>query len=382
MFSTRSDRAGQIITQMSGPDGYQSFVPKPLPPEPPMDYDDEIKILSEKANRALGRLDSITSILPNPKMFMYIYVRKEAVLSSQIEGTQASMTDLLEFEAGLEKKSTPDDTYEVSNYTKAIYHGLDRLETLPLSSRLLKEIHAILLKDTRGGHKNPGEYRRSQNWIGGTKPSDANFVPPPPHEVERCMGALERFIQEDNGTPPLMKAGLAHAQFETIHPFLDGNGRIGRLLITFMLCHDRVIETPLLYLSLFFMKNRSEYYERLNAVRRDGDWENWMKFFLTGVFEVSMEAVEKAKKIMNLLEEDRAKITALKKAAASALKLHEQLVWSPVITVPKLTDKMNVSQPTARSAVLNLVKLGILTEVGGRKRDKEYIYMKYLELIL
>jgi len=334
----------------------------------------------ELANRALGRLDGCTYTLPNPDLFLYMYVRKEAVLSSQIEGTQASLADLLEFEGEIESKSSQDDINEVSNYVAAMNFGLERLEEFPLSLRLIREIHGRLLTGIRGGHKNPGEFRTSQNWIGGTMPSNATFVPPPSNEVLPCLGDLELFLH-DVSVPPLIKAGLAHAQFETIHPFLDGNGRIGRLLITFILCHDKVLEKPLLYLSLYFKKNRQEYYERLNSVRRDGDWEGWIKFYLRGVYEISRQATDAAKAIMDLMAGNRQKLAGLGKAATTALTLLDLLYRRPYVTTPFVAKELGISPPSAAKAVNNLVALGILREISGKKRDRVFLHESYLAII-
>jgi Fic family protein len=380
MFTSVSSRGGKLVVQQKGPEGYSAFVPNPLPPDPPLTYDDEMTYLMERANRALGRLDGCTYTLPNPELFLYMYVRKEAVLSSQIEGTQASLADFLEYEGNIEVKTSQDDIKEVSNYVAALQYGLERLKKLPLSLRLIKEIHGRLLRGTRGGHKNPGEFRSSQNWIGGTKPSDARFVPPPPHEVMRCMGDLELFLHKEN-IPTLLKAGLAHAQLETIHPFLDGNGRMGRLLISFILCHDKVLEKPLLYLSLYFKKHRAEYYERLDATRRDGDWEGWIKFYLNGVYEISRQATEAAKSIMDLQTADKQKIFGLGKGASTALSLLDLLYRSPYVTVPHAAAQLGVSQPAARNAVNALVSLGLLKETSGRKRDRIYLYDAYMAII-
>jgi Fic family protein len=380
MFTEVSPRGGRLVVQQKGVDGYSAFVPNPLPPNPPLQIDDEMSRLMERANRALGRLDGCTYTLPNPDLFLYMYVRKEAVLSSQIEGTQASLDDLLEFEGEIESKSSQDDINEVSNYVDAMNYGLERLRKLPLSLRLIREIHARLMKGIRGGHKNPGEFRSSQNWIGGTRPGNAAFVPPPAHEVLPCLGNLEKFLHDDT-VPPLLKAGLAHAQFETIHPFLDGNGRMGRLLIAFILCHDQVLEKPLLYLSLFFKKHRQEYYERLNAVRRDGDWEGWIKYYLQGVYEISKQATDAAKAIMDLMARDRQKTAGLGKAAPTALTLLELLYRRPYVTIPYVVKELGISSPAASKAVNNLAALGILKEVSGKKRDRVFLHDSYLAII-
>ncbi|HML77436.1 Fic family protein [Geobacter sulfurreducens] len=380
MFTEVSPRGGRLVVQQKGAEGYSAFVPHPLPPNPPLQIDDEMGWLMERANRALGRLDGCTYTLPNPDLFLYMYVRKEAVLSSQIEGTQASLDDLLEYEGEIEGKSSPDDINEVSNYMDAMNYGLERLQELPLSLRLIKEIHARLMAGIRGGHKSPGEFRTSQNWIGGTRPGNAAFVPPPANEVVTCLGDLEKFLH-DESVPPLLKAGLAHAQFETIHPFLDGNGRMGRLLIAFILCHDQVLEKPLLYLSLFFKKHRQEYYERLNAVRRDGDWEGWIKYYLQGVYEISKQATDAAKAIMDLMARDRQKVTGLGKAAPTALALLEMLYRKPYVTIPYVARELRISSPAASKAVNNLAALGILIEVSGKKRDRVFLHESYLSII-
>lgn len=381
MLTKASPRTGKLVVQQTGSDGFSAFIPKPLPPDPPLIYDDELNNLVEKANRALGRLDGATYILPNPDLFLYMYVKKEAVLSSQIEGTQASLADLLEYEGG-EDDSKSDDVKEVSNYVAAMRYGIERLKELPLSLRLIKEIHAELLQGTRGGHKAPGEFRTSQNWIGGTMPSNARFVPPPAHEVLPCMGDLEKFLHDEkNSTPALIKAGLAHAQFETIHAFLDGNGRVGRLLITFILCHDKIIEKPLLYLSLYFKKYRDEYYERLTAIRRDGDWEGWIKFYLRGVYEISQQATEAAKLIMDLQVINRYLVNSLGKASPTAIRLLDMLYEHPIVAVSFVSRKLKLSSPASRRAIENLQSLGMLKEISGRKRDRLYAYEAYLNII-
>ncbi len=296
-------RAGRYIQQ---PTGYQAFIPASIPPEPALRFDPELVTAISKAELALGRLDGAAQILPNPDLFVLMYVRKEAVLSSQIEGTQASLVDVLQFEAALED-GKPQDSEEVSNYVGAMNYGLRRLRDFPISLRLIREIHAELLSGVRGSERNPGEFRTSQNWIGpsGCTLNDAQFVPPPPHEMMEALDNLERFLHAPIPMPQLMKAGIAHAQFETIHPFLDGNGRVGRLLITFLLCQQGILQYPLLYLSHYFKQHRSEYYERLQSIRESGDWEGWLKFFLKGVDEVSQEAAATAKQIVRLREEHR-----------------------------------------------------------------------------
>jgi Fic family protein len=376
MFTEVSPRGGRLVVQQQGPEGYSAFVPNPLPPTPPLQIDAEMSRLMERANRALGRLDGCTCILPNPDLFLYMYVRKEAVLSSQIEGTQASLADLLEYEGEIEGKSSQDDINEVSNYVAAMNYGLERLREFPLSLRLIKEIHARLMSGIRGGHKNPGEFRTTQNWIGGTRPGNAAFVPPPAHDVLPCLSDLETFLHDET-LPPLIKAGLAHAQFETIHPFLDGNGRI----ITLILCHDQVLEKPLLYLSLFFKKHRQEYYERLNAVRRDGDWEGWIKYYLEGVAEISKQATDAARAIMDLLTADRQKVSGLGRAAPTALALLDVLYRRPYVSIPFAARQLGISAPATGKAVGNLVALGLLKEVSGKKRDRVFLHEAYLAII-
>jgi Fic family protein len=383
MFKEKNSRAGSLLVQQSGPDGFSAFIPKKLPPSPPLQYDDELLELLDNARGALGRLDGATSILPNPDLFLFMYVRKEAVLSSQIEGTQASLSDLIKYEDVDMPKSKPDDVQEVSNYVKAMDYAVSRLKTLPLSLRLIREIHAKLLEGTRGGNKTPGQFRTSQNWIGGTRPSDARFVPPPPQEVIKCMGDLELFLQDkDLRMPAMIKAGLAHAQFETIHPFLDGNGRVGRLLITLIFMHEKVLEKPLLYLSLYFKKYRDEYYERLNATRRDGDWEGWLKFYLRGVNEISLQAVEAARAILSLRETHRKQIIQLGKAAVSAMQLFDLIFQKPMVTVKMVSRELQLSPPTARKAITNLEQFGILKEISGKQRDRTYLYKQYFDIIL
>ncbi|MGH7863193.1 MAG: Fic family protein, partial [Candidatus Dormibacteraceae bacterium] len=302
-------RSGRLILQ---PAGYRAFIPNPLPPDPPLALDDEILDLLSRADLALGRLDGSTEILPNPDMFVAMYVQQEAVLSSQIEGTQASLVDVLEYQTTATRRKLPEDVGEVVNYVAAMNHGIARLTELPLSLRLIREIHAKLLSGVRGADRDPGEFRRSQNWIGaaGVSLDQAYYVPPPPVDMEQALGDLEKFLHDPRPVPPLVRCGLAHAQFETIHPFLDGNGRVGRLLITFLLVQQGVLRRPLLYLSLYFKQHRNEYYDRLQAIRTQGDWEAWLRFFLRGVGEVATQATETARKILRLREEHRRLISA------------------------------------------------------------------------
>lgn len=370
------NRAGDFIPQ---PGGFRAFIPAPLPPNPPVRLDDgELRTLLSEADLALGRLDGITSLLPNPDLFVGMYVRREAVLSSQIEGTQASLTDLLQFEVGEAEELRVLDVEEVVNYVRAMNYGLERLETLPLSLRLIREIHEHLLQGVRGQHRDPGEFRRSQNWIGpsGSPLNNAAFVPPPPHELLRILGELETFLR-DRSSPALIHAGLAHAQFETIHPFLDGNGRVGRLLITFLLCERKVLTRPLLYLSHHFKLHRAEYYDRLQAVRIDGNWEGWLGFFLRGVREVAQEAADRARKILSLREQKR---EALSGRNRNLLPLLDQLFQRPVVTVNSVREALKVTFATANKYVSRLQGLDILTEVTGYRRNRLFQFTPYLSL--
>lgn len=373
-------RAGTLVRQ---PGGYAAFIPKPLPPDPPIRIDSELLELLSKADRALGRLDGATEILPNPDLFIAMYVRQEAVLSSQIEGTQASLVDLLAFELDSNtKRQMPPDVEEVVNYVKAMNYGLRRLETLPLSLRLIREIHEALLKDSRGGERNPGEFRRTQNWIGppGGTLRDAVFVPPPVPEMTEALDDFERFLRSEDPMPALIMCALAHVQFETIHPFLDGNGRLGRLLITFMLCERGILRRPLLYLSLFFKQNRQEYYDRLMAVRTQGDFEGWIKFFLRGVAEVSAQATDTARAILALREQHRGVLSSSGWATPSSLTLLEHLYEHPMLTVSKAAELLGVTFPTANNIVGQFSSLGLLEEVTGRQRRRLFAYRPYLEI--
>ncbi len=350
MYEKASPRSGELALQLMPEESFYSFVPKPLPPSPAIKYDNEMNVLLEKAIGALCRLDGATYLLPNPDIFIYSYIRKEAVLSSQIEGTQTTLIEFLEAEKDLEKRKSDFNIREVSNYIDAMRYGLDRLKELPLSSRLIKEIHKRLVVGTRGEYKSPGEFRNTQNWVGGTRPGNATFVPPPAAEVIPGMSELEKFLNDENlQIPVLIKAGMAHAQFETIHPFLDGNGRVGRLLITFILCIEGVLKDPLLYLSLYLKNYRSEYYDRLDAIRRDGDWEGWLKFYLRGVWEVSKQATETAKRIVDLREEDRIKIRNYGKAVKNASKLLDGLYESPFITTPEAASFLMRTATSSRT---------------------------------
>lgn len=355
-----------------------AFVPNALPPTPPVQWN---VLLKERATVSLGKLAGVTSLLPDPQLFLYSYVRKEAVLSSQIEGTQSSLSELLLFENDAVAGVPMDDVVEVSNYVAAMEHGLKRLrEGFPLSLRLLKEIHGVLLQKGRGSEKQPGEFRTSQNWIGGTRPGNALYVPPPPGHVLECMGDLEKFLY-DESLPTLVRAGLAHAQFETIHPFLDGNGRIGRLLVTLLLCHDGKLPEPLLYLSLYLKQNRSTYYDLLQRVRTHGDWERWIDFFLAGVDATATQATDTAARLLRLFQSDREKLHALGRKGMSALKLHDILQRKPVITAPRLVSQHGFSGPTANSALRVMIEQGIVREITGYSRNRVFAYSEYLRTL-
>ena len=373
---------GEFVRCSTAGESYRAFIPPPLPPNPRINLDG-LHGLMERANQALGRLDGMTSILPDPELFLYLYVRKEALLSSQIEGTQSSLSDLLLFESETAPGVPLDDVREVSNYVAAMDHGLKRLRGgFPLSLRLIREIHEILLSQGRGAERQPGEFRASQNWIGGTRPGNATFVPPPPERVMGCMGNLEAFLHEDDDSlPVLMRAALAHVQFESIHPFLDGNGRIGRLLITFLLCERGVLSQPILYLSLFFKTHRQAYYELLQSVRFAGDWESWLEFFLTGVDETANQASEAAREILGLFERDRLLIETLGRAAPSALRVHQCLQEKPIISIPSTAARLGVSPPTVAKSVEHLQKLGIVRETTKRRRNRLFVYDEYLGIL-
>ncbi len=358
-----------------------AFVPHPLPPVPPLQWDASLHRMAQRASVAIGRLSGVTALLPDSQLFLYSYVRKEAVLSSQIEGTQSSLSELLLFENDAASGAPLDDVTEVSHYVAAMEHGLKRLaEGFPLSLRLIKEVHGVLLTKGRGSEKQPGEFRTSQNWIGGSRPGNALFVPPPPDQVIECLGALENFLH-NHDVPSLIRAGLAHAQFETIHPFLDGNGRTGRLLVTMLLCHDGVLTQPLLYLSLFLKKHRSTYYELLQRVRTHGTWEEWLDFFLQGVEETAHQAADTASRLLQVFQQDRARLHALGRKGASAIKLHDILQKQPVVTVSRLVTKFGFTAPTANTALVVLVEQGIVREITGYRRNRVFSYAEYLRTL-
>jgi len=372
-----STRAGRLITQ---PEGYRAFIPAPLPPDPPLTFDAQLATVLAGAGTALGRLDGVAATLPNPDLFVAMYVRREAVLSSQIEGTQSTLDDVLAYEMDPKRQDLPADIDEVVNYIKAMNYGLGRLDTLPLSLRLLREIHSRLMEGTRGGNKSPGDFRQSQNWIGGARGLvDATFIPPPPHEMRAALGNLERFLHDSGGLDPLIVAALAHAQFETIHPFLDGNGRIGRLLITFLLCHEKVLRRPVLYLSHYLRQHRASYYDRLTAIRLAGDWEGWLRFFLTGVAEVAREAEQTARQIVQLREDIRQRAQAAH-MSATTFRLLDHLFQRPIINVNAARDHLGVSFAAANTLIAELTELGVLSETTGGSRNRVFRFGLYIDL--
>jgi Fic family protein len=375
-MTAMSQRAGRYLPQTTG---YNAFVPAALPPIPDIEFDGEMRTLLSNADRDIARLDAIAALLPNPDLFVAMYVRHEAVLSSQIEGTQSTLEDLLAFEANATHNDTPKDVEEVINYVRAMNHGLRRLSELPLSLRLLREIHGELMQKVRGGEKSPGEFRTTQNWIGssGSNLSTASFVPPPPHELMNTLGALETFLHEGKTTVPLLiRCGLAHAQFETIHPFLDGNGRVGRLLITLMLCEEQALTRPLLYLSVFLKAHRAEYYDRLTAIRTQGHWEQWLKFFLRGISVTARAATRTATDIVTMREQHRSAVAK----NARALKLLDHLLQQPLMSPKRMAEVVGCSHPTALKLATDLQNRGWLQEVTGFERNRVYRYQPYLDL--
>ncbi|MBE0576145.1 MAG: Fic family protein [Desulfuromonadales bacterium] len=374
---------GRYVTISTVGEKAQAFVPAPLPPRPPIDWTPELRSKFDQALLALGRLDSVSTLLPDTSLFLYMYVRKEAVLSSMIEGTQSSLSDLLLFELDQEPGVPLDDVREVSNYVAALDHGLRLLaEGLPLSLRLFREIHGVLLTKGRGSNQTPGEFRRSQNWIGGTRPDNASFVPPPAEEVLECMSKLELFLHDQpEPTPVLLKAALAHVQFETIHPFLDGNGRLGRLLIAMLLCEQKVLREPMLFLSLYFKTHRQYYYELLNNVSLTGDWEAWLDFFAEAVIVTATQAVETAQQLLDLSNRDRDKISGLGRAAASTLQVHRALMEHPIATSGSLVKKTGITPATVNKALGHLEHLGIVKELTAHKRNRLFSYAGYIEIM-
>jgi Fic family protein len=374
---------GQYITISTVGEKAIAFVPAPLPPSPSIEWTPELRSKFDQALLALGRLDSISTFLPDISMFLYMYVRKEAVLSSMIEGTQSSLSDLLLFELDMEPGVPMDDVREVSNYVAALDYGLKRLaEGFPLSLRLIKEMHAVLLSKGRGANQTPGEFRKTQNWIGGTRPGNAAFVPPPAEHVLDCMGRLELFLHDQPApTSTLLKAALAHVQFETIHPFLDGNGRLGRLLITLLLCEQKILREPMLYLSLYFKTHRQYYYELLNEIRLSGNWETWLDFFAEAVIVTATQAVDTAQQLVDLTNDDRESISGLGRAAATALQVHRTLMERPITDSNWLVEKTGITPATVNKCLGNLERLGIIRELTSRKRNRVFSYTGYLEIM-
>lgn len=375
---------GKFVTISTvGGEKARAFVPTPLPPRPSIDWTPELRGKFDQALLALGRLDAVSTLLPDTSLFLYMYVRKEAVLSSMIEGTQSSLSDLLLFELNQVPAVPLDDVREVSNYVAALYHGLRLLEEgRPLSLRLFREIHGVLLANGRGSNQTPGEFRRSQNWIGGTRPGNAVFVPPPAQAVLECLGQLELFLNDQpEPTPALLKAALAHVQFETIHPFLDGNGRLGRLLITLLLCEQQVLREPMLYLSLYFKTHRQYYYQLLNNVRMRGDWEAWLDFFAEAVISTATQAVETAQQLLDLSNHDRDRISGLGRAAASSLQIHRALMEHPIATSGSLVQKTGLTPATVNKALSHLEQLGVVKKLTAQKRNRLFSYTDYIEVM-
>ncbi len=374
---------GRYAISRDGGETVRAFLPADLPPAPPLAWPGDRQLLLERATLALGRLDAVSTLLPDSTLFLYSYVRQEAVLSSQIEGTQSSLSDLLLFELDAAPGVPMDDVLEVSNYVAAMEHGLARMrDGFPLSNRLIREMHGLLLASGRGSHKEPGEFRSTQNWIGGTRPGNAAFVPPPATELDAMMGSLERFIHaSDPGVPELVRAALVHVQFETIHPFLDGNGRVGRLLIPVMLAHAGIMREPLLYLSLYFREHRSEYYRLLDLVRTDGDWEAWIDFFLDGVEQTARGAVATANELLALARRDRLRIAALARSSTAAGQVFAVVSDRPITSVAEAARRLGVSVPTVTRGISALVEAGVVREVTGRRRDRLYAYDAYLAIL-
>jgi len=382
MADAQNSRLGTYISTTTAGETVRAFVPAPLPPNPPVDLSGLYQQL-DRANQALGRLDGLTTLLPNTQLFLYLYARKEALLSSQIEGTKSSFSDLLLFENEAASGVPVDDVEEVSNYVAAMQHGLRRIKNgFPLSLRLIREIHGILLRGGRGANKTPGEFRRSQNWIGGTRPGNAAFVPPPPELLMECLDRFEHFLHDEKDKlPVLVEAGLVHVQFETIHPFLDGNGRLGRLLITLLLCAKGTLREPLLYLSLYFKTHRQRYYDLLRRVRTEGVWEEWLAFFLEGTEITARQAASAAVRILRLFEADRKKIQILGRKTASALLVHGYMQGHPLIKIGPTALALNLSVPTITGALESLAKLRIAKEVTGKRRDRLFAYPRYLHVL-
>lgn len=373
---------GKLVQQGPRQEVFKSLIPKPLPPAPAIEFSAEFLDLMEKANLALGRLDGLAQLLPDLQLFLYFYLRKEAVLSSQIEGTQSSLSELLLFESNQLTGVPTHDVVEVSNYVAALQYGLKRLrQDLPISLRLMKEIHAVLLAKGKGKDKGPGEFRDSQNWIGGSRPGNAVFVPPPKEEVVPLMGQIETFYHEYKSLPALVKAALIHVQFETVHPFLDGNGRLGRLLITLMLVADGVLSEPLLYLSLYFKQNRSRYYDLLQRVRFEGDWEEWLSFFFTAVLETAQQAVSTAHEVLKLFKRDRSRVESLGRVRGTTILVHELFQRNPYLTISSASKELHLSQPAVTNAMRVLQELKMVKETSGRNWNRIYVYSSYLRIM-
>lgn len=379
---TLQNRLGTYVTGTVTGETVRAFIPPPLPPVPELQLNGLLQYL-DRANQGLGRLNGMTKLLPDIRFLLYLYVRKEALVSSQIEGTQSSFADLLLYENEAKPHVPVEDVEEVSNYVAAMQHGLRRLKGgFPLSLRLIREIHAILLRGGRGANKMPGEFRRSQNWIGGTRPGNASFVPPPPERMMECLNEFERFLHDDkHKLPVLVEAGLVHVQFESIHPFLDGNGRVGRLLITLLLCAKGALSEPLLYPSLFFKIHRNRYYELLQRVRSDGAWEEWLGFFLEGIASTAQEAADTADRTVKLFAKNRSKIEKLGRGSASALRVHELMQTSPYLRIRAAAKALKLTVPTVTSALNHLMELGIVQEISGRQRDRLFAYSQYVRMV-
>lgn len=381
----KRDSTGKYVKSTLSGESIKAFVPDPLPPDPNIVLDRRMLRMLEAASLDLGRLDSLSTLLPGTDIFLYMYIRKEAVVSSQIEGTQSSLSQLLLFEIDEAPGVPIDDVQEVSNYVAAMEHGLNRIRTgFPISLRLMREIHKVLLGTAGSGDsdKTPGEFRKSQNWIGGTRPGNAVFVPPPPDHLISCLDAFEKFIHDDSyNYPILIKVALCHVQFETIHPFLDGNGRLGRLLITLLLCAQGVLQEPLLYLSLFFKMNRQQYYDMLNNIRLTGDWEEWIRFFIDGVQITSKQAVSTARDLTNLFNSDKKKIQDIGRSAGSTLRVHQHLSAKPLAQISDIAESTNLTLPTVASALERLQEMQIVKELTGYKRNRLFAYKKYLEIL-
>jgi Fic family protein len=383
MQTEPQSRAGRFVLQHSGPDGYAAFVPAPLPPKPPVEFGPELRHASEDAAHALGRLDGASALL-DPDRLLYMYVRKEAVLSSQIEGTQSTLSDLLTYENEQAPGTPVTDVLEVSHYVAALQHAAESIQSgrLPLTLRLLRETHAVLMRDGRGARQAAGEFRRTQNWIGGSRPGNAKFVPPPPHEMQIALDNFERYLHDEYGrTPPILKAGIAHAQFETIHPFLDGNGRIGRLLISLLFVADGVLRRPFFYLSLYLKENRADYYDALQRVRTHGDWEGWLHFYLVGVEAVARQATQTTQALSTLFQEDEARVRLVGRSAGTALRVYDALRRRVIVSTTRLTQDLDLTWPAIQRAMERLEALGIAREITGRARGRMYAYDRQLELL-